>query len=101
MAQQQQSVPVRVYQGPGRVMVAAPLPGLEPADISVTVSGDRLTIRGAVRGPHQGERDLTAAEWAIGPYHREVRLPHPVQSALTPKIPTVRGTSSTRLANRA
>jgi HSP20 family protein len=83
MVQQQQTVRVRVYQGRGRIMVAAPLPGLEPADIAVTVSGDRLTIRGALRGPHQDERDLTAAEWASGPYHREVHLPHPVQSALT------------------
>jgi HSP20 family protein len=79
VAQQQQTVPVRVYQGEGRIMAAAPLPGMEPADSSVTVSGDALTIRGARRGPLQDARDLIAAEWAVGPYRREVRLQHPVE----------------------
>jgi HSP20 family protein len=74
-------VPVRVYQSSDRLMVAAPLPGLEPADIAVRVAGDTLTIHGDVRGVHQEERDLLAAEWSIGPYHRELRLPRPVDGA--------------------
>ena len=78
-----QAVPVRVYQSGGRLMVAAPVPGLEPQDISVTVMGDTLTIRGELRGPHQDERDLLAAEWAIGPYYRELTLPQPVDGART------------------
>jgi HSP20 family molecular chaperone IbpA len=83
VAQPQQTVPVRVYQGAGRIMAAAPLPGMEPADSSVTVSGDALTIRGARRGPLQDARDLIAAEWAVGPYRREVRLQHPADGART------------------
>lgn len=83
MTQAAQTVPVRVYQGDGRIMVASPLPGMEPADISVMVSGNKLTIHGARRGPHQDERDLMTAEWAVGPYFREVSLRHPVHSALT------------------
>ena len=59
-------------------MVAAPMPGLEPGDIRVSVSGDEVTIRGALRGPHQDERDLSVAEWAIGPYHRDLTLAQPV-----------------------
>ena len=73
-----QPLPVRVYEGDGRIMVAAPMPGLEPQDISVTLSGDKVTIHGALRGPHQDERDLSLAEWAIGPYHRDLTLDHTV-----------------------
>jgi HSP20 family protein len=74
-------VPVRVYQSSDRLMVAAPLPGLEPEDIAVRVAGDTLTIHGDVRGIRQEERDLLAAEWSIGPYHRELQLPQPVDGA--------------------
>jgi HSP20 family protein len=70
MAQQQQpkTVPVRVYHIDDRIMLAAPMPGLEPEDISVAVAGTRVTIRGAERGPGQHERALLLAEWTIGPY---------------------------------
>jgi HSP20 family protein len=74
-------VPVRIYQSGDRLMVAAPLPGLEPADIAVSVAGDTLTIHGDVRGVRQEERDLLSAEWSIGPYERELQLPQPVDGA--------------------
>ena len=38
-------------------MVAAPMPGLEPENISVTIAGVHLTIRGEEWGPGQHERD--------------------------------------------
>ncbi|MGI8423952.1 MAG: Hsp20/alpha crystallin family protein [Chloroflexota bacterium] len=76
-----QHLPVRVYEGDGRLMVAAPMPGLEPQDISVAVKGDRVTIHGALRGPHQEDRDPSVAEWAIGPYHRDLTLPQSVDGA--------------------
>jgi HSP20 family protein len=74
-------VPVRVYEGDGRLMVAAPLPGLEPPDITVTVRGDRVVIHGEGRGPRQDARRLHLAEWSTGPYHREVTLPQAVDGA--------------------
>jgi HSP20 family protein len=74
-------VPVRVYEGDGRLMVMAPLPGLEPPDISVTVRGDRVVIKGEQRGPRQDERQLHLAEWSVGPYHRELTLPERVDGA--------------------
>jgi hypothetical protein len=40
---QSTTVPVRVYQIDDRIMVAAPLPGLEPEDITVTIAGPRVT----------------------------------------------------------
>jgi HSP20 family protein len=71
-------VPVRVYQSENRIMVAAPLPGLEPEDILVTVEGNRVTIDGERRGVRQDERDLLITEWEIGPYHRDLELPESV-----------------------
>ncbi len=79
---QQQTVPVRVYQTDSRIMVAAPLPGLEPEDIAVTIDADQVTIRGERRGARQDEKGLVTAEWEVGPYYREVRLPQPVDGAL-------------------
>jgi HSP20 family protein len=81
--QQPMTVSVRIYQVDDRIMVAAPLPGLEPENIHVTVAGTRIVIRGEERGPHQHERDLLLAEWMIGPYFREVILPQPVNGART------------------
>jgi HSP20 family protein len=82
MIEQGQSVPVRIYQAAERITVAVPMPGLEPEDITVTVTGDGLVVRGEERGPGQHERDLFLAEWTIGPYYREVALPLPVNGTL-------------------
>jgi HSP20 family protein len=83
MEREAQTVPVRVYQSDEHLMLAAPMPGLEPGDISVDVCGTAVTIRGDERGTGQHQRDLILAEWAIGPYYREVSLPQPVDGSLT------------------
>jgi len=77
-----QILPVRVYRTANRIMVAAPMPGLEPPDIRVTVESDRVTIEGRQRGPRQHEVDLVLAEWTVGPYHRELQLVEPVAADL-------------------
>jgi HSP20 family molecular chaperone IbpA len=76
-------LPVRVYEAGEKIMIAAPMAGLAPGDISVTVAGDRVRIRGAERGPHQHRVRLVAAEWTVGPYARELRLSSPVAGRLT------------------
>lgn len=78
-----QAIPVRVYQTSDRIMVAAPMPGLEPENIAILVAGDRVVIRGEERGPHQRDMDLLVAEWSFGPYEREIALPQPVSGRLT------------------
>jgi HSP20 family molecular chaperone IbpA len=59
------------------------MPGLEPTDIVLEVRGDTLIIRGEERGHYQNERALWIDQWRAGPYYRELRLPHPVNAALT------------------
>ena len=78
-----QPLPVRMYETPKRVMVAAPMPGLEPRDIEVTVEADHVVIRGRERGPHQHDMKLLVAEWVVGDCHRELTLPTPVAADMT------------------
>ncbi len=76
-------MPVKMYQSPERLTVAAPMPGLEPADISVRVTEDgTLALRGKRRGPRQGEMDLLVDEWSVGPYERTLALPCAVDGQL-------------------
>lgn len=83
MGSEAQTIPVRVYRGEEHIMLAAPLPGLEPENISVTIHGDTVSIEGEERGPGQRDRDMIIEEWSIGPYHREVKLPEIVDAELT------------------
>jgi HSP20 family protein len=78
-----QTIPVRVYRGEEHIMLAAPLPGLEPENISVTINGDSISIQGQERGPGQRDREMIIEEWTIGPYYRDVKLPEMVDAELT------------------
>lgn len=81
--QPQQSVPVQVHQADDRIVLAAPMPGLDPQDITVTIAGNRVTIRGEYRGSRQDMPEVILSEWTVGPYYREVVLPQPVSGPLT------------------
>jgi HSP20 family protein len=82
-SQQQQSIPVQIHQAADLFVLAAPMPGMEPADISVRIDGERVVIRGDYRGSRQDLPEVLISEWTIGPYYREVVLPEAVNGALT------------------
>lgn len=74
-------VPVNVYEEDGRIMVATPLPGMEPASISIKVGNKRLHISTEMRGPGQERtQQYHSQEWTTGPYKRSVNLPKPVDA---------------------
>lgn len=76
---QQQSIPVRMYRSEDRLMVAAPMAGLEPENIEAEITPqNHLRLHGAVRGVLQDQRNLLIAEWTIGDYQRDLELPMPV-----------------------
>lgn len=75
---QPQPVPVRLYQTENDLVLAAPLPGMGPRNIRVTIAGQQVAIWGDERGERQDDNVLLVEEWAIGPYHRELTLPVPV-----------------------
>ena len=78
-----QSVPVQVHQTDTLIVLAAPMPGLEPQDIRVSIVGDKVTIQGNYRGSRQEKDELLVSEWTMGPYEREIVLPQPVNGPLT------------------
>jgi HSP20 family protein len=74
-----QQVPVKMYRTAERLTVAAPMPGLQPEDITVEVTGEGyLVLDGALRSALKGEKELLAEEWSVGPYRRTLALPVPV-----------------------
>ncbi len=79
----QKQIPVRIYTTDNHIMLAAPMPGLEPQDISVKIAGDRITIHGEKRGPDSEWRELIMSEWSVGPYDREISLPMRVRGTLS------------------
>jgi HSP20 family protein len=80
----QQNIPVKIYRTDGRLMVAAPMAGLEPEDIVVEVTADgRLVLHGDLRGMLKEVKELLLAEWSVGPYHRELALTTPVNAECT------------------
>ena len=71
-----QYIPVKMYRTADRLMVAAPLPGLQPEDITIEVSEDgHMVIQGEVRGLLKDVKELLLDEWSVGGYYRELYLP--------------------------
>ncbi len=82
-AQQMHHVPAKIYRTPLRIMVAVPMPGLEPTDISVEVTpSPALVIRGRQRGELKGLKDELLNEWSAGQYERMITLPVAVDGEL-------------------
>jgi HSP20 family protein len=76
-----QHVPIKVYRSADRLMIAAPMPGLEPEDINVRVDANgHLIIDGIVRGLLKDIKELLIDEWSVGSYHRELDLPNAVDA---------------------
>src|SRR5437879_6763789 len=62
-------------------MVAAPMPGLQPEDILVEVTGDgHLILQAVVRALLKDVKELLLDEWSVGSYYREVLLPDAVNA---------------------
>ncbi len=66
-------VPVNVYEAEEALVIVAPLPGVMPDDIEVSVSGAQLRIAAAMRSP--APKDYLVHEWHYGPYERVLDIP--------------------------
>jgi len=70
---------IDVTQGEREIRVTAELPGVNEADIEVSVDDDVLTIRAEKRIEHDGGKDRRhVGERAYGTFQRSLRLPRPV-----------------------
>jgi HSP20 family protein len=73
-----QHIPIKVYRAPERLLIAAPMPGIEPEDILVKVTENSVVIQGELRGLLKDIKELLIDEWSVGAYYREVQLPNAV-----------------------
>ena len=72
---------VNVWANQEEAVVTAELPGMEPADIDLTVTGNTLTIQGERKTPEPGEGEVyQRQERSFGRFVRSVRLPFPVEA---------------------
>jgi len=79
-----QYIPLKVYRTSDRLTVAAPMPGLQPEDVLVEVTGDgRLILKGELRGVLKDVKELLIDEWSVGGYYRELPLPVSVDGSQT------------------
>jgi len=77
----QQYIPVKIYRTDDRMMIAAPMAGLEPENIQVEVTKEgRLILQGDQRALLKDVKELLVDEWSVGIYHREIDLPVPVNA---------------------
>lgn len=68
--------PVEVAQRDGKFIVCAELAGVKREDVSVEVSGDRLTIEGERRQePPHGPQEQRRSERSYGHFYRVINLP--------------------------
>jgi HSP20 family protein len=64
----------------GKLVVRADLPGVDPKNVEITVSGDQLTIRGKRERVHEEkEHNLIHREVSYGSFERSLRLPEGVK----------------------
>jgi HSP20 family protein len=76
-------LPVKIYKSAERLSIAAPLPGLEPQDIRIDVTGvGQLHIEGRLRGLLKHDKEVLRDEWNPGPYRRTIDLPVAVDATM-------------------
>ena len=66
-------VPVNVYESDNALVIVAPLPGVMPEDVSVTVEPGRVTLTASMRSP--AAKDYLLHEWHYGPFERTLDVP--------------------------
>ncbi|HTI14568.1 MAG TPA: Hsp20/alpha crystallin family protein [Dictyobacter sp.] len=76
-----QHIPMKMYRTAELLSIAAPMPGLQPEDILVTVAENgQMIVQGSLRGLLKDVKELLLDEWSIGGYYRELALPDHVDA---------------------
>ena len=80
-----QNLPIKISESDVHLLLVTPMPGIKPADISITIAGRSVKIAGRQTGPGQDVKKFHNIEdWKIGPpYYRDVELNKPVSGSLT------------------
>lgn len=76
------TVAIDMYQQDGNVVVKAPIPGVKPEDIDISVVGDTLTIKGEMKEEKEvKEENVIRRERRFGAFSRSVSLPTAVDTS--------------------
>ncbi len=73
-------IPIDMFETPSEVIVRAPVPGVRPEDIDVSITANTLTIRGERKPPEVKEENFFVHEIRPRRFHRELMLPVPIQA---------------------
>lgn len=72
---------VNVWSGENEAVVTAEIPGVDPKNLALTVTGDVLTIEGERKTDSIGEDDtLHRCERSGGKFSKTVRLPYEIEN---------------------
>lgn len=75
------AIPINLFESDRDLVVVAPMPGVEPHDISVEITEDgRMTLRAEQHGAGQERIEYLQREWSYGPYERTIELPRSVDA---------------------
>jgi len=75
------AVPMDMVETENSLVVTAPLPGVKPEDVSITVTGNTLTIKGEFKQEQDQERgNVHFRERRYGAFHRSIALPTDVDT---------------------
>jgi HSP20 family protein len=75
------SLPLDVYQTENEIVVTAPVPGIRPEDIDISIAGDTLTIKGETTAEERVEEgNYIRQERRYGRFERSLTLPVEVQA---------------------
>jgi HSP20 family protein len=66
---------VDVIETPQEVVILAELPGVDPATIDLSVTGNVLSLRGEKKPSELPEESARVRERVFGSFHREINLP--------------------------
>jgi HSP20 family protein len=73
--------PVDVVENDKEVIVRAEVPGVDPKDLDISITGDRLTISGEKKECHERkDKDFYQCETRYGAFNRTVDLPSEVDA---------------------
>lgn len=73
--------PVDVYETPNEVVVTASLPGLQPEDVDISITGQTLSLSGEFKAHESVDGgQYVYQERRFGAFQRQIQLPVRVQS---------------------
>jgi len=72
-------LPLDVYSTEDEIVIMAPIPGVDPEDVDVTLEGENLTIKGEVKPPLENVDYHLQERW-YGPFSRRLVINVPVDT---------------------